>query len=102
VTEKCGTLPKASCERYCKFDYITHWGSRYMDKANRFHSILVEILRLGSVQLLLQNNHNLVNQNWNKMVGRPAAAAGSGSGSGLILGDRQAQGACWDKYIVTG
>jgi hypothetical protein len=27
------------------------------------------------------------------MVGRPAAAAGGG---GLILGDRQAQGACWD------
>jgi hypothetical protein len=29
------------------------------------------------------------------MVGRPAAAAGGG---GLILGDRQAQGACWDKH----
>jgi hypothetical protein len=27
------------------------------------------------------------------MVGRAAAA---GSGGGLILGDRQAQGACWD------
>jgi hypothetical protein len=60
-----------------------------MDKANRFHSILVEILRListnmvqaeASVQLLLQNNHNLANQNWNKMVGRPAAAAASGGG----------------------
>jgi hypothetical protein len=30
------------------------------------------------------------------MVGRPAAAGGGG----LILGDRQAQGACWDlKYV---
>jgi hypothetical protein len=38
----------------------------------------------------------LANQNWNKMVGRPVAAAGGGGG-GLILGDRQAQGACWDK-----
>jgi hypothetical protein len=34
------------------------------------------------------------------MVGRrPAAAAGGG---GLILGDRQAQGACWDIYYVLG
>jgi hypothetical protein len=32
------------------------------------------------------------------MVGRPAAAAGGGGGGGgLILGDRQAQGACWDS-----
>jgi hypothetical protein len=28
---------------------------------------------------------------------RPAAAAGGGGG--LILGDRQAQGACWDKFL---
>jgi hypothetical protein len=30
------------------------------------------------------------------MVGRPAAAA-AGGGGGLILGDQQAQGACWDS-----
>jgi hypothetical protein len=41
----------------------------------------------------------LANQNWNKMVGQPAAAAAAG-GSGLILGDRQAQGACWDKLCA--
>jgi hypothetical protein len=29
------------------------------------------------------------------MVGRPTAVA-AGGGGGLILGDRQAQGACWD------
>jgi hypothetical protein len=29
------------------------------------------------------------------MVGRPAAAGG-----GLILGDRQAQGACWDSNVL--
>jgi hypothetical protein len=33
------------------------------------------------------------------MVGRPAAAAGGGGGGGLILGDRQAQGGCWDKGV---
>jgi hypothetical protein len=37
------------------------------------------------------------------MVGRPAAAAAAaaaaGGGGGLILGDRQAQGACWDLSI---
>jgi hypothetical protein len=32
------------------------------------------------------------------MVGRPAAAAAAGGG-GLILGDQQAQGACWDFYL---
>jgi hypothetical protein len=92
-----------------------------MDKENGFHSILVEILRLISTGLIswlfnttnkkripitadsiawfdnnncpIKSNHNLANQNWNNMVGRrrPAAAAG---GSGLILGDRHAQGTC--------
>jgi hypothetical protein len=33
-------------------------------------------------------NHNLANQNWNKMTG-------GGGGGELILGDRQAK-ACWD------
>jgi hypothetical protein len=41
----------------------------------------------------------LANQNWIKMVGRPAAAAAAGGGGGLILGDRQAQGACWEKDL---
>jgi hypothetical protein len=31
------------------------------------------------------------------MVGRPAAGGGGG---GLILGDGQAQGACWDIYFL--
>jgi hypothetical protein len=47
-------------------------------------------LNLYDINWPIKSNHNLTNQNSNKMVGRPAAAAGGG---GLILGDGQAQGA---------
>jgi hypothetical protein len=39
-------------------------------------------------------NHNLANQNWNKMTG------GSGGGGQLILGDRQASGMLRKKHVV--
>jgi hypothetical protein len=65
----------------------------------------------GLTTLIAQSNQTIIypikiGMKWSDGGGggRPAAAAGrrqrrrpAGGGGGLILGDRQAQGACWEK-----
>jgi hypothetical protein len=103
-----------------------------MDKGNRFHSILLEILRListglrswsfntiltkreyqlrrivllGLTTLIAQSNQTIiypikVGIKWSDGGGGGRPAGGGGGGGGLILGDRQAQGACWDFVLL--
>jgi hypothetical protein len=97
-----------------------------MDKGNRFHSILLEILRListglrswsfntiltkreyqlrrivllGLTTLIAQSNQTII---YPIKIGiKWSDGGGGGGGGGLILGDRQAQGACWDIMMFS-